>query len=51
MIETGNYEGALNKLENDMLPFIEKRVIDDEVKALLQWYAYYLIYICEQNIG
>ena len=50
MMEAGNYAGALKKLEDDILPFIEKKVLDPAVKAALQGYAYYLIGVCEDNL-
>ena len=50
LMDAGNYKGALKKLNNDVIPFIENKVIDENTLALLLNYAYYLVDICEQNL-
>ena len=43
MIANGDYEGAIDKLYNDILPFIDKKVTDPEVKDDLYTMVYSLI--------
>jgi len=51
MMEAGNYKAALKKLQDDILPTIEEKVLDEMVKGILIAYANQLIIECMINLA